>query len=105
MPSFSQVYALLKRRKTERNDPRWKLAASAVIDKLPLTGQPASFANPATTRQFCVMARHRYRPNVAPFRVSAAYADATRAQQVKYALKRKEEAKAFPVYVYRVERI
>lgn len=105
MTSFTQVFALLKKRKTERNDPKWQLAANAAIDKLPLTGQPGSFARPDTCKQYRVMARHRYRPNIKPFPVTQPVCDAARAQKLKAALTRNEEAKKFPVYVYRVESV
>ena len=103
MDSFGKVYALLKRRKTERQSPQWQVAAHSVTNKLPLNGQPKEFANPNTTKQYVVMARHRYKPNQRPFQVSAAYANAGRAWEVRNAMKRREEAKKFPLYVYKVE--
>lgn len=104
MKSFMDHFRTFKRRKDERNTPRWGLAQNAVINRMPLNGSPEEFKRPDNCPQYVVVARHIYRPNAEPYAVTRAVANLHLAVSLRDSFKKKEEAKSFPVYAYRVER-
>lgn len=104
MKSFMDHFRTYKRRKDERNTPRWGLAQNAVTNRMPLNGSPEEFKRPDNCPQYVVMRRHMYKPNSPAVQVSEAVANLHLAVSLRDSLRRKEEQKKFPVHVYRVQR-
>lgn len=90
----ANVSAFLRRRR-ERQSPRWKLAAAAAIEKLPLNGSCKVFAQPSGGTKWQVLVRDYHAPHDSPasWKILGSYRQGREAENAAEKIKQASRAK------------